>query len=133
MKTDLKDSEITYSFITSPGPGGQNVNKVASGVLLRFNVTESTSLSEEVKKRLIEIIGRKLTKQGDLLIKATQFRTQERNKQDAYNRLMEYIQRASIRPKKRKKTKPTSGSIQKRLNHKKKHGAKKLLRRKSVE
>ena len=96
----LSESEIKFTFVTSPGPGGQNVNKVATAVLLRFNVLHSPSLPEEVRLRLLSLFGSKITNQGDLIIKASRFRTQERNKQDAINRLRDLIQRAAIKPKK---------------------------------
>lgn len=126
----LDKSEIKFSFIRSPGPGGQNVNKVASAVQLRFNVVGSPSLPDEVRLRLISLLGRKITQQGDIIIKATRFRTQERNKQDALDRLQELINRAAIPPKKRKKTKRSKTSNEYRLTQKKLQGKAKLLRSK---
>lgn len=125
----LNSAEIKMTFINSPGPGGQNVNKVATGVLLRFDVLNSRSLPEDVRERLIALLGKRLTVSGELIIKATRFRTQERNKQDAINRLCEQIKRALIPPKKRKKTKPTFSSKQRRLDKKKLHAVKKTRRR----
>lgn len=124
----LKTSEVTLSFIRSPGPGGQNVNKVATAVQLRFDITHSGSLSEEVKQRLLTLGGNKVTLQGVLIIKATRYRTQERNKQDALDRLHELIRRSAIVPKKRKKTKPTFAAKERRLSTKKQHGKIKSLR-----
>ena len=124
----LDESELIFHFIRSPGPGGQNVNKVATAVQLRFNVLHS-SLPEEVRARLLAIIGKKITLQGEIIIKASRFRTQERNKQDAINRLSTLITKAAVSPKKRKKTKPTMGSIERRLDKKKLHGKRKSLRR----
>lgn len=124
----LLDSEVSFTFLRSPGPGGQNVNKVASAVLLRFNVNQSTSLSEVVRVRLVMLAGTRINSEGDLLIKATRFRTQERNKQDALCRLQEIIIQASVIPKKRKKTKPTYSSQQRRLVKKKRHSTNKSLR-----
>ncbi len=124
----MKHSELRFSFIRSPGPGGQNVNKVATAVLLRFNVLHSPSLPEPVRLRLISLLGSKLTTQGDLIIKATRYRTQERNKQDAIERLEALILRATKVPKKRKKTKPTLASKERRLAEKKSHGKTKALR-----
>ncbi len=125
----LNEAELHYTFITSQGPGGQNVNKVATAVQLRFDVLRSPSLSEDVRARLIEILGKKITTQGEVIIKASQHRTQDQNKRDALNRLIDYIKRAAIPPKKRKKTKPTFASVQQRLINKKAVGQKKLLRR----
>jgi ribosome-associated protein len=129
----INEAEVKLSFVSSPGPGGQNVNKVATAVQLRFNVTNSVSLPEDVRERLITLLGKKITTQGDLIIKASRFRTQERNKQDAINRLVELIQRAVKPPKKRRKTKPTFSSVQKRLSNKKAHGAKKSMRKGGME
>lgn len=129
----LNEDELNITFIRSPGPGGQNVNKVATAVQLRFNVLQSASLPEEVRTRLLILAGNKVTQQGELIIKATRFRTQERNKQDAIDRLSHLIQQAAIRRKKRKKTKPTFASTQRRLAKKKLHGQAKRLRRSVIE
>ncbi len=120
--------EITFSFIRSPGPGGQNVNKVATAVLLRFNVKHSPLLSEPLKQRLLTLVGRKLTQRGDLLIKACRYRSQARNKQDALERLQALLTRASMTPKKRRKTKPSDASQERRLRTKKLHSKNKSLR-----
>jgi ribosome-associated protein len=125
----LHESELKFTFVASPGPGGQNVNKLATAVLLRFDLEHSPSFTEEVRQRLMLVVGNKLTLQGELLIKASRHRTQERNKQDAINRLIELLQRAAIPPKKRRKTKPSYSSVQKRLNNKKMLGTKKARRR----
>ena len=126
-------TEIKLSFIASPGPGGQNVNKVATTVQLRFNVWQSTSLPEGVRSRLIALLSKRLTAQGELIIKASRFRTQERNKQDAFNRLIALIKQVAVPPKKRKKTKPTYASKQRRLKTKKLQGMKKVLRGKRID
>jgi ribosome-associated protein len=125
----LHEAELKFTFVASPGPGGQNVNKLATAVQLRFDVQHSASFSEEVRQRLLMVLGSKLTTQGELIIKASRHRTQERNKQDAINRLVELLQRAAIPPKKRRKTKPTFSSVQKRLSNKKMLGTKKARRR----
>lgn len=126
------ESEVEYQFIRSPGPGGQNVNKVATGVLLRFNVKVSASLSEDIKTRLVKIAGTKLSTDGELVIKATRCRTQNRNKQDALKRLCHLLKIAATPPKKRRATKPTKTSIEKRLDSKKKLGKIKSMRRKPI-
>jgi ribosome-associated protein len=129
----IPDSEIKFSFIRSPGPGGQNVNKVATGVVLRFNVAQSPSLTDEVRARLLTLLGSKLTSQGELIIKATRHRTQERNKMDALERLQTLLSQAAIKPKKRKKTKPTSSSTQRRLDGKKLDSKTKSLRQSKLK
>lgn len=129
----IHDSEIKFTFIRSPGPGGQNVNKVATTAQLRFNVKQSRSISDQIRARLLLLAGKKITSQGELILKASRYRTQERNKQDALNRLIELIQRASIPPKKRKKTKPTLASKQLRLAKKKLHAKTKKLRRVNLD
>lgn len=125
----LNESEVIYTFIRSPGPGGQNVNKVATAVQLRFNVIKSPTLPEVVRERLMLLAGNKISREGDLIIKASRYRTQERNKLDALGRLQELIKRASVIPKKRRKTKPTFASTQRRLSKKKLHSKAKSLRR----
>ena len=125
----LNDAEVKFSFIRAPGPGGQNVNKVASAVQLRFNVASSPSLPDDVRARLLSLLGKRLTLQGELILKASRYRTQESNKQDALQRLCKFIKRAAITPKKRKKTKPSFASKQKRLADKTLLSRTKSLRR----
>ncbi len=124
----LDEAELNFTFIRSPGPGGQNVNKVETGVLLRFDVRHSPSLTEEVRERFLRLNASKITTQGEVLIKATTFRTQEGNKAAAIGRLLVLLREAAVRPKKRKKTKPSRGVIERRLGKKKLHGKVKALR-----
>ncbi len=124
-------NDLHFTSIRSPGPGGQNVNKVATAILLRFNVANA-SLPEESRERLMHMLQHRLTSAGDLIIKANRFRTQERNKQDAIDRLVAILQAAIKSRKKRKKTKPTFSSVQKRLENKKAQGKKKSLRRERI-
>lgn len=125
----IKESELTFSFIRSSGPGGQNVNKVATAVQLRFDISSPVSLTEEIRTRLISLAGRKVNKDGVLIIEAKRFRTQEKNRQDAIERLIDLIDRASKKPKRRIKTNPTAGSNLRRIETKKKLSEKKRLRK----
>ena len=128
-KISLAETEITFNFIRSPGPGGQNVNKVATAAELRFNLGNCTTLPEEVHARLLRIAANKISQGNELIIKAVRYRSQERNKQDALKRLVDLIKLATVQPRKRKKTKPTASSIQKRLDTKKHRSQIKSLRR----
>ena len=124
----IDESEISESFIRASGPGGQNVNKLATAVQLRFDVRHSPSLPDEVRARLERLAGRRLTRDGVLVITAQRYRTQERNRDDALARLIELIRAAAVRPTPRRPTRPTLGSKVRRLEGKKRRGSIKALR-----
>ena len=125
----IDDSELTEDFVRSSGPGGQNVNKLSTAVQLRFDVRRSPSLPNDVAVRLMRLAGKRLTKDGVIVITAQSHRTQERNRQDARDRLIELIRQAAVVPIKRRKTKPTRASREKRIESKKRRGNIKGLRR----
>jgi ribosome-associated protein len=124
----LRDEELKFSFVRASGPGGQNVNKVATAAQLRFDVLHSPSLPDDLRIRLIRLAGSRMTSEGILIIDARRFRTQERNREDAIERLRALILRAAERPKPRRKTRPTLGAKKRRLNEKKQRGNTKRLR-----
>jgi ribosome-associated protein len=111
----IPDSDLSLSFVRASGPGGQNVNKVASAVQLRYDLIGSSALDERVKLRLRALAGRRVTEDGALLIIARNHRTQEQNRREAHERLAELIRQALIEPKTRKATKPTRASKERRL------------------
>ena len=117
----INENELHMDYIRASGPGGQNVNKVATAVQLRFDVRAS-SLPEDVKTRLIHLAGKRATSEGILLIEARQFRTQEKNREDAIERLVALVRKSLVKIKPRKKTKPTKASKEERIKTKKKRG-----------
>lgn len=113
----ISESDIQVKFVRSTGPGGQNVNKVSTAAQLRFNV-KNAPLPDSLRDRLMSLAGKKITEQGELLITASRFRSQDRNRQDAFDRLAALIRRAAIPPKTRKPTVPTHASNERRLKSK---------------
>ena len=127
-RISIDERELEERFIRASGPGGQNVNKLATAVQLRFDARHSPSLPAQVRTRLERLAGRRLTRDGVLVINAQRHRTQERNRQDALDRLIALIQRAAVAPVPRRPTKPTAGARERRLQSKKHRGSIKDLR-----
>ena len=125
----LDESEIEESFIRASGPGGQNVNKVASAVQLRFDLSGSRSLPEDLRERLARLAGRRLTRDGVIVIIAQRYRSQERNRQDALDRLVALIRRAAVPPTPRRPTKPSAAAKERRLKTKARRAVIKQRRR----
>jgi len=129
----IDESELDESFIRSSGPGGQNVNKLSTAVQLRFDVRRSPSLTDEVRARLERLAGRRLTRDGVLVITAQTHRTQERNRADALDRLAELIRHAAVAPIPRRATRPTKASRERRIESKKRRASIKGMRQRQPE
>lgn len=126
----IDESELSERFVLASGPGGQNVNKVATAVQLRFDLARSPALNDEIRARAGALAGRRLTKDGILVLEGNRFRSQERNRQDVRERLLDLLRRASVAPAKRRKTKPTKASRVKRVDSKVARGRLKQMRTK---
>jgi ribosome-associated protein len=127
-RISIEERELEERFVRASGPGGQNVNKLSSAVQLRFDARHSPSLTHDVRLRLERLAGRRLTREGVIVIMAQRHRTQERNRQDALDRLTELIREASVAPTPRRPTRPTRGSKERRLATKKNRSSIKSLR-----
>ena len=125
----IDENEIEEQFIRSSGPGGQKVNKTSSAVQLRFDVRNSPSLPEDVRNRLEKLAGNRITEEGVLVIEASQHRSQKRNREDAFDRLVELLKKASRKPKSRRATRPTAESRRRRLEEKRRRSEIKRFRR----
>jgi ribosome-associated protein len=126
----IEESELKEKFLPSSGPGGQNVNKVATAVQLRFNVSASPNLPPEIKYRALDLAGSRRTLEGEILIEAERFRTRGQNRADALERLLTLLREATQKPKPRRKTKPTRASKKRRVDSKKSRGNLKRTRSK---
>ncbi len=131
-RISIDERDLVWEFIRSSGPGGQNVNKVATAVQLRFDVRGTSCLSQDVKRRIVQLSGSRLTNDGVLVITARRFRSQDRNRMDALERLREIILKAAIPPRRRIRTRPSCSEREERIRVKKHRGAMKKARIKQV-
>lgn len=125
----IDEDEISFEYVTASGPGGQNVNKVASAAQLRFDATNSPALSPSLRARLAKLAGRRMTKEGVIVIQAQRFRSQEQNRRDALDRLVALLAGAATVPKARRKTRPTLAAKERRLTAKRHRSERKRTRR----
>lgn len=128
----IDDGDLSWNFIRSAGPGGQNVNKVATAVQLRFNAAASEDLPDIVRQRLFKLAGKRLTREGEIVILARRYRKQERNREDALDRLITLIRKATETPQPRRKTRPSKAVKENRLKNKRRRSETKKMR-KSVD
>jgi ribosome-associated protein len=132
-RPEVPAGEVRFTFVRAPGPGGQNVNKVATACELRFHVASTTLLDAPGKERLRRLAGRRLTRDDEIVIEAHRLRTQEQNRRDALDRLAALIAAARHVPKPRRKTRPTKGSVERRLESKRKRQQTKRMRGRDLE
>ena len=125
----LSEAELDFEFVRASGPGGQKVNKVATAVQLRFDAQRSPSLPDDTRRRLIKLAGSRVTTGGVVVIDARRFRSQEQNRRDAVERLVALIRRADVKPKPRRKTRPSAAMVRRRLSRKRKRSELKRSRR----
>ena len=128
-RISLAEDEMSEQFVRAPGPGGQNVNKLATAVQLRFDARGSKSLPDDVRTRLLEIAGARATKRGEIIINAHRFRTRERNRGDAIERLVSLVRRAAVVARERKATRPSLASTRRQAEEKRRRAQLKRARR----
>jgi ribosome-associated protein len=130
---ELDEDELVWTFVHSSGPGGQNVNKVSSAVQLRFDIPHSRSIPKDIQQRLVALAGSRVTQDGILVLKGTRFRTQEQNRRDALERLVQLIRQAAAKSKPRRRTHPPASAKRRRLDHKRRRSQLKALRRRVTQ